>query len=307
MNPALPFLFLVLVKIASAQTHSPALVGWGNLFVPGAGATLRGQSVRGLTEAATEIGLFYGGTYGVREGVFTIDTTILTPQRGSLTQPFIGLTMQQLGLKLHMYNSFYHYQQVILSNEEQGVMDISGQPLYRGSVWDVLGAPFTYKTMSSPFVYGAVLAASAYLFYDYHVTPVKKATFKVSPIDNVLYGTYNMGVEPLGSAFGEEPLFRGFMQREFRKYTGSLPLSILMQTALFTLLHPSSEKLSAFGGGLYFGFLIDHFDGNLEQAIATHFWVNTIDGLVRFLAFLRSQNQNTPFGPPISIEIGIPL
>ena len=238
-------------QATARATASPAAVGWGNILVPGLGATFREQPLRGALEAGIEIGLFYGGTFGVREGNFTIDSTVLLPQRGSLFRPLLGQAMQQFGLKLHMFNTFYHYQQASLELQKSDVESRYQQPLYKGSWTDVLSAPFRWKNLSSPYVYCVIAAAAALLAIDYHTTSVSSSTYQPTGVENALFGVNSIGVVPLGSAFGEEPLFRGMMQREFHLYTNSLVVSILMQSALFTSLHPGAALCSsAFGRAL---------------------------------------------------------
>lgn len=294
-------------SVGASNLVDPGLTGWGNLVVPGLGASFRGDPLRGVAEAALEIGLFYGGTFGVREGTFTIDTTIVTPQKGSLVRPLVGQTMQQLGLKLHMYNTFYHYQQASLALEATETEHWNAQPLYRGNALDVLTAPFKWKHLSNPWVFGLLLASAGFIIADYATGTVTKSTHIASGFEDGLFLTQNGMIQPLGSAFGEEPLFRGFMQREFHRYTGSFWVANLMQAGIFTLLHPEEAHIPAFLGGAYFGFLVHHFDGDIEQAVAAHFWINTLNGIVAYLRFRRAQGKNVPFNPPIGIVLGMPL
>ena len=97
----------------------------------------------------------------------------------------------------------------------------------------MLSAPFRWKYLSSPFVFVPVLAGSAYLFFEYARTPLPRSNDVGTQTEDTLYGIHQVGVVPLGSAFGEEPLFRGFLQREFHQYTGSKWLAIAGQSILF--------------------------------------------------------------------------
>ena len=286
---------------------SPAAVGWGNLMVPGLGATLRGEPGRGLIEAFTELSLFYGGTFGVREGAFTIDSTVVLPDHNTLLRPLLGQTMQQFGLKIHMYDTFYNYQQACRAMADSDRERSNPQPLYQGSWSDTLLAPFRWQNLSSPWVFGVLLASAAALLYDYHTTPVTRSTYQATPVENTLEGLNSMLVIPIGSSFGEEVLFRGFMLRELRGYTGSLVFSDLLQASVFMLLHPPEERLVAFAGGAYFGYLADRFHGDLGPSIAAHFWVDAISGLFQFLAFRRQQGATPPFAPPITMSMTIPI
>jgi len=304
--PAAPPL-LIEPKSDSAANLSPAAIGWGNLIVPGLGATLRGKTGEGLLEAVTEIGLFYGGTFGVREGGFTIDSTVKIPEHGSLYRPLLGQTMQEIGLKLHMYDTFYHYQQVCRQQANSAREQSNPQPLYQGSWSDTLLAPFRWKNFREPWVWGVVLATTAYEFYDYRTTTVARNYYQPTTAENTLEGANSIAVIPLGSSFGEEVLFRGFIERELRGYTGSLILADALQATAFMLLHPPENRAIAFTGGLYFGFLADRFHGDLEPSIAAHFWVDAISGFFSYLQFRRAQGKNTPFAPPLGMRVSMPF
>lgn len=303
------FLALGLVPGLVFADVSPAAVGWGNLFVPGLGATLRGEPTRGLVEAGAEIGLFYGGTFGAREGAFSIDSTVVPsrdPNTGSLALPLVGQALQQVGLKLHMYDTFYHYQQACLSIQDSDREKSNPQPLYKGTWWDVLSAPFRWENLSNPWVYTGILASAALIFYEYK-TQSNAPQASATTWENSLYATNYMAVIPLGSAFGEEPLFRGFMEREARLYTGSLLAAIALETTVFSALHPSSQVLPAIAGGLYFGFLVDHEHGDLGPSTTIHFWADAISGILDFFAFRAAQGAWAPFNPPVGLKITMPL
>lgn len=295
------------LSMASQEPLSPAAVGWGNLLVPGLGATLRGLPERGLFEASSEIGLFYGGTFGVKEGAFTIDGSVNVPTAGNLYRPLLGQIMQEAGLKLHMFDTFYNYQQAAIAVENSEREKKNPQPLYRGSASDIMAAPFKWDNLSSAWVYPLVLVSSVFLVIDYHNTPLKKLNFNATPGEETLYGFSQIGAIPLGSAFGEEPLFRGFIMRETRLYTNSVTLSILLESTLFTLIHPNELKATAFLSGIYFGLMTNYYAGNIEKATAAHFWVNVVDGVTTYFLFRRVQGKDTPFSPPITAQFQIPF
>lgn len=95
--------------------------------------------------------------------------------------------------------------------------------------------------------------------------------------------------------------------RETRSYTGSAVASLVIESALFTLIHPADLRASGFLSGIYFGMMTNHYDGNIEPAIAAHFWVNVVSGLVTYWTLRRSQGKNTPFAPPITGSVNIPF
>lgn len=286
---------------------SPAAVGWGNLLVPGLGATLRGYPTRGLAEAGGEIGMYYGGTFGVREGSFTIDGSVDVPTSANLYRPLIGQFLQEAGLKLHFYDTFYNYQMAALAEASSDREKSNPQPLYKGDLGDIMKAPFEWKNISNPWVYPLIVVSGIYLVLDYKWTAVQRLNFQARPGENGLYAFDQIAAIPLGGAMGEEPLFRGMIQRETRLYTGSAVASLFIESSLFTLIHPDDEKASAFLGGMYFGIMTNHFDGNIEPAVAAHFWVNLLDGITTYWLFRRVQGLSTPFAPPLTAEITLPL
>ena len=316
-NPAmirlLVFLcFAPVASVAIAAELSPAATGWIGLALPGSAAIAEGNYGRGILEATTEIGTFVGGMALAPLGPFTIDGNTQVPQWGPGTGPnagpiagaLSGAMLQQFGLKFYMYNTFYHYQKAVMGvpGWETGGND-KLQPIYRGGAGDVLSAPFRWKYLSNPFVFVPVLVGSAYLFYEYSRTPLQRSAYIGTRGEDYLYGIHQIGVVPLGSAFGEEPLFRGFLQREFHQYTGSEWLAILGQSVLFCAIHPADARASAFFSGLYYGWMTDHFDGDLGSAIAMHFWGDVVNGLILTLQYLGAEGKEVPLSPPVSMSL----
>jgi len=215
--------------------------------------------------------------------------------------------MQETGLKLHMFDTFYHYQQAARAAAGTDREKRSPQPLYQGSWEDMALAPFQWDNLKSAWVYPVVAASAGFLVFQYKTTELHRLPLSVEPTENFLYGVSQMGAIPYGSAVGEEPLFRGFIQREVRLYTDSVVVSLVAQSALFSLLHPNELKATAFLGGIYFGMLTNHFDGNFEKAIAAHFWIDVLSGLTTYWVFRRVQGKDTPFAPPVTASMSIPF
>lgn len=293
--------------LSSPRCHggqvAPAAVGWGNLFVPGLGETLRGHPVNGLLESSLTIGTYYGGTFYAKEGAFTIDGSVLVPSGQNIVKPLLGEVMQEFALKYHMWNTFFNYQQASLDPSQSSRQKEYQQPLYMGDWKDVLLAPFKWKNLREPWVFVPILAAGSYLYFEYKHAPVVPQGYRSRPGEEALYD-FSQGVAvPLGSSFGEEVLFRGFIQREMRYYTNSIPLSIATETLLFTVIHAPDLRLGAFVGGLYFGLAVNHFDGNLEPGIASHFWIDFVSGMFVDLLFRRVQGKSVPFSASVQIPI----
>lgn len=289
--------------IQSAWAVQPAAVGWGNVFVPGLGATLRGESMRGLTEATAEIGTYYGGTYLAREGSFNIDGSLVLPKKDSLVRPLAGQVFQQFGLKLHMYDTFYNYQKASSEPENAELQTRYQQPLYKGSWDEVLLAPFKWKNLNTYWVYVPIVVTTLGLMLEYNTKKITPTSYSAKPAEEFLYG-FSQGVSiPLGSSFGEEAFFRGFMQRELWLYTGSEYAAVGIQAVVFGLLHTDEIKPIATVGGVYFGLIANHFNGDLEPGIASHFWTDVINGVLIYFLFRKDEGKSVPF----SIQTKIPF
>lgn len=302
MKNLIPALLILLFSQSASAIVSPTYIGWGNTLIPGMGATLRGEPGRGMAEAGTEIGLYYGGTFFGKEGEFTIDNSVLVSETGVRTwRPVIGGMMQEVGLKLHMYNTFYHYQQADLDPQNAEIDKRYSQPIYKGAWNDVLLAPFKLKNLESWMIWGPLLGQIGYECIKFNKPPVAKSSYHSRELEESFYAAETVGIEPLGSAFGEEAFFRGFLQREFTYYTDSPVASIVMQGALFALIHPKPIQTFSIPGGLYYGFLTHHFDGNIEQAIAHHFWADLIHGTANYLLYRKSQDKSDSFGLKLEI------
>ncbi len=295
-NPASPVLH---------EKISPLAVGFGNLLVPGLGATLQDEPLTGLTEAALEIGSFYGGTSMGRESRFKIDGSIDIPESGSVGRAATARVLQQFGLKYHFYNTFYHYQQAAIADEESERERNNPQPLYRGTWKDVITAPFQWDNLKSNWTWPIVLGVSAYLIYDYSQSSVTLRRSGLSGGDQTVYGASELIAIPVGSSFGEDPLFRGFIEREARGYTGSLWLAVLAETIPFALLH--EDHVTSFLVGSYFGIEADALRGDLGPMMAAHFWINVVIGALDFFQMRRAIGKEAPLNPPVVIQFQLPI
>ena len=294
---------LLLTNGASADEDrmSAGVVGWGNLIVPGLGATLRDQPGTGLKEAGLEIGSFYGGTLLAPETRFRIDGTVNLPQSGNINNAAVAQTLQQFGLKYHFYNTFYHYQQVAEENADTAHEKNNPQPLYTGTAGDIFKAPFQWKNLDSWWVLPVILGGAAYLTYDYATGTVQSQNLNFNSTGQAIYGFGIVGANPVGSYMGEDPLFRGFMQREVIGMTGSIPLAVVTQSALFSILH--ENHANAFVVGVYLGIVTLENQGDLGKSMAIHFWLDMFDGLFTYLRTRRAAGQNAPFNPPIGTSL----
>jgi hypothetical protein len=228
---------------------------------------------------------------------------VLVPESGHVGRAVFGQALQEFGLKLHMYNTFYHYQQASLDPAWDERNKTSPQPLYQGSWDDVLLAPFKWKNIRRPEVFIPTVLIGGFLYYSYRNADIVRRNHFSNSAEETAYELTN-GVEiPLGSSFGEDVLYQGFVQREMEIYTGSFLVALGIQTALFTMSHTPRLRPGAAVGGLYFG-LMNHFhQGDLEPGIATHFWVDFISGTLDYLLFRKREGK----GVPLSISASVPF
>jgi membrane protease YdiL (CAAX protease family) len=276
---------------------SPGIVGWGNFIVPGLGATLLDQPGKGLTEAGLEIGTFYSGTLLAPETRFRIDGTVDLPVSGNINSAAIAETLQQFGLKYHFYNTFYHYREAALEVADTAREKNNPQPLYMGSAWDSFKSPFEWSNLNSLWVWPVVLGGTAYLTISYATTTVTRQNYQLTATSEALYGFSIAGANPVGSYMGEDPLFRGFMQRELIAETGSIPVAIVAQSLVFSVLH--ENHANAFAVGIYLGLSTLYNHGDLRKAMAVHFWLDMMDGLFTYLSTRRAAGEGAPFMPPV--------
>jgi membrane protease YdiL (CAAX protease family) len=271
-------------------------------LVPGLGATLRGHSLEGLAEATVELGTFYGGLFGTHEGRFTIDGSIRDADtQASFDRAVTGQILQQVGLKLHFWDTFYHYQQATIEREKVEGVDDNPQALWRGDWKDNLSAPFKWKNISNPWSYTAIIAATGFLLLDYSSAQITPINARLNGKSEAYYGVDEMISIPVGSSFGEDPFFHGFVEREIRGATKSVWMASIGPAVPFALLH--EDRLTAFIVGTYYGFATSALGGDLGPVMASHFWVNVFNGLLGLWSLKRSEGKPAPFNPPLAAQL----
>lgn len=276
---------------------NPGVVGWGNFIVPGLGATLLDHPGEGLAEAGLEIGTFYSGTLLAPENRFRIDGTVDLPVSGNINKAAIAQTLQQFGLKYHFYNTFYHYREAALQAADTAREKNNPQPLYMGSAWDSFKAPFEWENLSSLWCWPVIVGGATYLTISYATSKITPQNYQLTPAGEALYGFDIVGANPVGSYMGEDPMFRGFMQRELIAETGSIPVAVIAQSAVFSLLH--ENHANAFAVGIYLGLSTLNNHGDLRKSMAVHFWLDMLDGLFTYFSTRRAAGEGAPFMPPV--------
>jgi membrane protease YdiL (CAAX protease family) len=99
-------------------------------------------------------------------------------------------------------------------------------------------------------------------------------------------------------AVGEEALFRGMLQTEIKRATGSSKMALIGQSLVFGAAHIFEPDLTvqeslvrfAWTGllGAYMGWLYQQNSYNLGSSIAFHYWYDTLISLVDYI--LNPQN-----------------
>ncbi len=88
----------------------------------------------------------------------------------------------------------------------------------------------------------------------------------------------------LTAGFCEEFIYRGYLQRQFHAWTGSLALAVILQAGFLALMHislPWKFLLSATAMALFLGALVG-WRKTLVLAMLFHTIVNLVGGLLSF-------------------------
>lgn len=84
------------------------------------------------------------------------------------------------------------------------------------------------------------------------------------------------------AGFAEEFVFRGYLQRQFTAYTGSLPLALLLQVAVFGIAHGYQGALNCLMVSMYAALftLLALWRGSLRPGMLAHAWTDIASGLL---------------------------
>jgi hypothetical protein len=283
---------------APSSSHpNPHWVGFGNLFVPGLGATLNGNPTLGIEQFAYETTTFAAG-YAVSptKGFNSLDGIRDTFQgysskernfQSSIDDEMYSDILLEFSIKTHMTNTFLAYRDAL---KAQGITDGIDQRTF----WEGFTTPFQKETLTDPWVYVPLAAIFAALVVDYVTSQPDNSLSPLTPRSNFLFaGNYGIW-QPLGSGWPEEAFFRGYLQREFTEASGSPLLANLAQATLFAFSHEAgSGRISAFAVGAYLGYLAQRDKGNLGSGITVHFWGDLLLGAETILLSNRNQ-RSTP-------------
>ena len=286
---------------AHAENPSPQLVGWGNLFLPGLGATLRGSPERGLGQLGYEGATFAAGySLADQKGLSSLDgisdtfsayKTIGTSRNSqqNINPKMFSDIFLEFSIKSHLVNTFIEYRDAY---KARGITE----GLDQHSATEGLLTPFDKKYLAETDVW-IPLAIVAGAFTADYLTTTPNANQPLTPGSNLLYA-FNYGIwQPLGSGYPEEVAYRGFLQHEVQNASGSSLLAIFTETTAFAFSHePGSGRYTAAAVGLYLGYLADKHHGDLGPGSFLHFWGNLIMGLESVLLNAKAQKTTMPGG-----------
>jgi len=258
--------------------HPHQTILW-SFFIPGGGHFRQGEWGVGATYLTTELGLASWG-YSQRNE--------LSP--GELNVPYF------YALQIHNMGIYTAYRNARRSWRNRGYR----LPYDPTPTPQLIGAPFRWKYMSSPWVYGAALAGVG-LNYLAAVADKDRRRYR-DIVDMRLQGTnrdrrngtvsYTAYWIPIsfGAGVTEEMLFRGIVQTEWEERS-SPEKARLGASALFGAAHLDDPTDSAtwvnagfaFLAGLYLGWRTQVNNYRLSEAIAAHTWFDITAGLTIFL------------------------
>jgi hypothetical protein len=285
---------------SSEYGPNPRVVGWANLFVPGLGATLRGDPARGFTQLGYEGSTFVAGyEMSDTKGFSSLDgiSDTFKPFNRSaktrnaqddITEKMGSDILLEFSIKAHLTNTFTEYRDAF---KARGITD----GLDQHTELEGLTLPFSKTYMSEPDVWIPLALVAAAITLDY-VTTSQTAVTPLTGSSNALYG-FNYGVwQPIGSGYPEEAAYRGFLQNEIKTTTGSPLLAIILQSVAFAFSHePGNGRYSAALVGMYLGYLSEKHHGDLGPGTTLHFWGDTLLGLESVLLSNKAQHT-TPQG-----------
>lgn len=294
------FLILtILICSTEAKAVSPQLVGWGNLFLPGFGATLRDSPARGLGQLSYEGATFaVGYTLSTQKGFSSLDgindtfSTYKLSAAGRNLQANVDRKMVsdiflEFSIKAHLVNTYIEYRDAY---RDIGITD----GLDQHTALEGLLIPFDKKYLEQSDVWIPLALVFSAFTADY-LTVKPDSTQPLTPSSNLLY-TFNYGVwQPLGSGYPEEVAYRGFLQHEVKNLTGSPLAAVLAQTLAFSFSHePGGGRYTAAAVGLYMGYLAEKYNGDLGPGSFLHFWGNLLMGVEGILVNAKAQRTTMP-------------
>jgi membrane protease YdiL (CAAX protease family) len=247
--------------------------------LPGAGQFCQGETAKGI--------LYSGGTLSLTGWAIYAS---YHKEPGAINAP---LAYAQ---QLYVFSLYSAYRDYRVRNS------LTGGPLRFDPASDgkLASAPFRWEQLSSPWVFGSMLAGAGlnYVVARQADNPgfhsFRRMTYLGSSFNkdtgSAVYSAYWIPLS-LGAGVSEETLFRGLLQSGFEAEWGRVP-GWLVGSGLFGLAHLANPGESGSWGnvgfatlaGLYLGWRYQQTDYHLSQSIAAHFWFDLAAGATLFLA-----------------------
>jgi membrane protease YdiL (CAAX protease family) len=286
---------LLLSWPAAAEDPLPHQAVLWSFFIPGGGHFRQGEWATGAGYAATELSLLAWG-YNQRKDLAARE----------INAPYLyALQIHNMGLFTAYRNARRRWRE---KGYEFGPMDETSTPR-------LVAAPFRWKYMSSPWVYGSALAGVGINFL---AASLEKNRRRYQDITDMriqgrryergegaaAYHAYWIPVS-LGAGVSEEMLFRGMIQNDWEQ-ASSPRAGLIGASALFGLAHLDRPREFAawtnagfaFLAGLYLGWRYQANDYQLSESIAAHAWFDITAGVTLFLV----DPENNPLGVKVQFS-----
>jgi membrane protease YdiL (CAAX protease family) len=288
---------MVVLCAAPAQAEEKditATVLW-SCFVPGGGHFYLGQVNAGNAYLMTEGALLVAGMTA----------------KESLADSEWNLFLAN-ALKIHELNIFTSYREARIRNQNSGYIN----PIDTTTLPGLYLAPFKWENLSSPYVYGFLLAGVGINMLQASLNQQRR---DYDSIDNVrMMGVYldrpsataayafSWITLDLNAAVSEECAYRGVLQAEAEESIGKTA-GLLVSSSIFGLGHVTDWGSGASwlnGGvatlaGIYLGWVFQKEGYRLEKSIAAHFWFNMAAGATLFIM----DPANNPLGLKINFRM----
>lgn len=273
-----------------------ATVLW-SCFVPGGGHFYLGQPNAGNAYLLTEGLLLIGG--------------MSTKSNPGMAENEWNLFFAN-ALKIHELNIFTSYREARTINQNLGYIN----PIDTTSLPQLYLAPFKWKNLSSPYVYGFLIAGIGINMLQASLNQQRRDYDSIDTIDMMgvtldrSAGTtayaFSWITLDLNAAVSEECAYRGVLQAEAEESIGKTA-GLLVSSGIFGLGHVTNwvDGASWVNGGvatlagIYLGWLFQKNGYRLEESIAAHFWFNVAAGTTLFIM----DPANNPLGLKINFRI----
>lgn len=263
-----------------------------SLFVPGGGHFYLGKWKQGLLHLGTE-------------SAFIAGTSLLETSSERKEYNIFSILVYET----HQSQIFSAYRDARLINNNMGY----NNPIENTKMTKLAFSPFNTEYLKRPTVYLAPIVAIGIAYSlrgNKKVGDIKKITIAKKDFDSLPGSLIYEGMMlPFGfsAAFGEECLYRGFLQQEMERLFGKTG-GLITASLIFGAMHIGQETryknsdyiypTIATLGGFYFGWIYQRNNYELGEGIAAHGWFTSSFLLANFLL----DPENNFFGAGIKFK-----